>query len=377
MSRVALVACEDYAPERVDEAVARALELLGGMVAHVRPGQTVLIKPNLLSACAPEERVTTDPAVIRAVCKQVLAAGGKPVIGDSPALDGFKRVAVKSGVSALAAELGVPVRELGQPRRVTLPEDATYRSLEISSLVLDADVVISLPKLKTHGQMLMTLGVKNLFGTVVAQRKAEWHYMVGMNRTNFASLLLDIHQAVRPALTILDGVWGMEGKGPANGDPVHFGLLAASRDTLALDLAVCRLLGVPLRRLPLYRAARERGLEAAREQSVELIGDSPESLALKPITLPDLDSMDALPGPFSWFTRRYLVSRPVQVPELCENCGKCAKVCPAHALALSDGRAKFSYNDCIRCYCCQEVCPANAISFKTGLLVKVLNKLGR
>jgi uncharacterized protein (DUF362 family)/Pyruvate/2-oxoacid:ferredoxin oxidoreductase delta subunit len=378
MSNVALVRCQDYQEPDLGRALDRALELAGGLAAYVSPGQSVLIKPNMLSACTPDERVTTDPALVHAVGQRVLEAGGRPMIGDSPAIDGFKRVAAKSGIGQVADELGIPLVELDNPRRVTLPEEATYRSLEISSRALDAEAVINLPKLKTHGQMLMTLGVKNLFGTIVAQRKGEWHYMVGMNRTIFASLLLDIYQAVSPALTILDGVWGMEGEGPANGQPRHFGLLAVSADALALDLVICRMLGVPLRRLPLYRAARDRGLAAAlREDEVQLLGDDPASLNLSPIQLPDLDSMDVLPGPLSWFTRHFLVSKPVQNPSLCEACGKCAKICPAQALVLRKKEASFNYDNCIRCYCCQEVCPAGAISFKTGLLVKLLNRLGR
>jgi uncharacterized protein (DUF362 family) len=257
---VALVRCEDYDPARVESAVRRSVDLLGGMSAFVKPGDQVLLKPNLLAARAPEARVTTDPEIVRSVARLVVEAGGRPAIGDSPALEPFQRVARKTGMKKVADELGLELVDLIGPAPVPLRDGAVFRNLELSSRVMQADVVINLPKLKTHAQMLFTLGVKNLFGAVVAQRKAEWHYMAGVDRDTFASLHLDIYQAIRPALTILDGVWGMEGHGPANGRPRRLNLMAAATDAVALDVSICRLLGAPLRSFPLYRAAKARGI---------------------------------------------------------------------------------------------------------------------
>jgi len=191
-STIALVRCESYDREEVQDAVDRAVDLLGGMGRFVKPGDRVLLKPNLLSARPPDRRVTTDPSVVRAVARRVQQAGGRPVIGDSPALGSFKRVARKTGMADVAQDMGIDIIELNNPTRVPLPPGALHKTLEVASGALEADVVINLPKLKTHSQMLLTLGVKNLFGTVVAQRKAEWHYMTGVNRDTFASLHLDI-----------------------------------------------------------------------------------------------------------------------------------------------------------------------------------------
>jgi uncharacterized protein (DUF362 family) len=193
MTTVSLVRCDTYESGTFEAAVHKAVDLTGGISRFVKPGDRVLIKPNLLSAKTPEKRVTTDPAMVRAVARMVLEAGGKPVIGDSPALEPFRRVAKKCGMADVAEELGVELAALTSPRPVSLPQGTAFRQLEIASLALDADVVINLPKLKTHCQMLLTLGVKNLFGAVVAQRKAEWHHMAGVDRDTFASLLLDIY----------------------------------------------------------------------------------------------------------------------------------------------------------------------------------------
>ncbi len=373
MSRVALAACRDYAAPGLEAALRRAVGLVGGMAAVVPPGARVLLKPNLLGAHRVEERVTTDPAVVRVVAEMVREAGGEPFIADSPALDRFPRVAARTGMAGLARELGMELVELGDPVVVRPPQPAEFRRLEIARAALEAEVVINLPKLKTHSQMLLTLGVKNCFGTVVAQRKAAWHYMVGLEREPFASLLLDIYRSVAPALTILDGVWGMEGRGPAGGRPRRVGLVAASRDALALDLAVAGLLGVPPRRFPLHRAARRRGLLP----QVELCGDPAGELRVEGFLLPELDSLDLVPRAFRGFLQRRLVSRPVQDPRACLGCGKCVEVCPARALAPEGPRLRFDYRRCIRCYCCQEVCPARAIGFRSGLLVRLLRRLGR
>lgn len=377
MSTVSLVKCRDYASPGLEEALERALAPLGGMAAFVRPGQRVLIKPNMLSAHAPERQITTHPALVLAVGRLAIAAGGSVTIADSPAIEPFGRVAAKTGLAQAAAEMGAEIRELTEPTPAPAGQGAVFRGLQLARLALAADVIINLPKLKTHSQMLLTLGVKNLFGTVVAQRKSEWHLVAGVDRPHFANLLLDIHQALRPGLTILDGVWGMEGRGPSNGQPRQTGLLAASADALALDLTVCRLLGVPLASFPLYLAARARGLVTPEVEHPELAGDPPEDLAVQGFVLPELQAVGFLPRRLDWFTQRHLVSRPVAAPGRCGRCGKCKAICPADALSLEPGGPVFDYARCIRCYCCQEVCPEDAIAFRRGLLLRLLGALGR
>lgn len=377
MSLVSLVGCKSYDSPELEASVRRSVDLVGGMGAYVRAGNRVLIKPNMLSAHAPHRRINTDPAVVEAVAKMVIEAGGRPMIADSPALDRFRRVAAKSGIQETAEKLGIEVFELTTPTRVDVPEGSAFKSLELASQAIEADVVINLPKLKTHSQMLLTLGVKNLFGTVVAQRKAEWHAMIGMNRDTFAALLLDIYLTVGPALTVLDGVWGMEGQGPANGKARHIGLIAASPDAPALDLTVCRLLGVQPRRFPLYRAAVERKLVRPDLEDIQLTGDPLSDLAITGFNLPELEGILPLPGILGKLAAKHLVSKPVQIPGDCIACEKCIDICASKAITLKKKRLTFNYDRCIRCFCCQEVCPQNAIRFRKGPIVRLLNKLGR
>lgn len=372
MSQVALLGCPDYAAPGLERAVGEAVELAGGLGGIVRPGDRVLLKPNLLGAHEVEKRITTDPSMVRAMARLVLDHGGRPFISDSPSLVSFNRAAAKSGLMAVAEELGIEAAPFSEPVMAKPPRPAVHRSLELAREALEADVVINLPKLKTHSLMLLTLGVKNMFGTVVGKRKAEWHFAAGEDRLAFADLLLDVFRSVSPAITVLDGIWGMEGNGPANGCPRQVGVIAASRDALALDMVVCEILGAPLQRFPLFLAARQRGLVP---ESIEIAGHEPDSLAIPDFDLPELGSMAVLPGPLSGLMRRRLVSKPVQQGS-CKLCGECVEICPAQAVSLGDTGVKFDYDRCIRCYCCQEVCPSDAIGFKQGLMLKLLAGMG-
>ncbi|MGD9826106.1 DUF362 domain-containing protein [Desulfobacter sp.] len=376
MTKVALCACPDYDAANVASAVDRAVTLCGGMEQFVRPGQRVLLKPNMLSAAPLEQRVTTDPAVVRAVGKLVLKAGGRIIIGDSPAIDRVSRISRVNGMKAVAAELGADLIEFCRPILARTPQGSIYHALELEDTALTADVVINLPKLKTHCMMLLTMGVKNLFGTVVGPRKSQWHMHAGTNRILFADLLLDICRTVKPALTILDAVWGMQGRGPNNGTPCHLGFLAASCDPLAMDLALAPLLGAHPASFPLYSAAVRRGLAKSHGSDTQMVGDDPNGLIPKDFQLPVLESAMQVPVFLSGLIRRHLTSRPVQDPVLCQGCGKCAAVCPPGSLRLLETRrAVIDHLTCIRCYCCQEVCPANAIHFKTGALVGIVDRL--
>ena len=377
MNSVALVRCETYNAGALEPAIRKTFDLIGGINRFVTRGARVLLKPNLLCARSPEKCVTTHPAVVQVVAKMVLDAGGKPFIGDSPAIEPFKWVTAKSGMDKVARNLGIELIELTNPTLVFPPPGATFRKLAISSEALKADVVINLPKLKTHCQMMFTLGVKNLFGTVVAQRKAEWHCMAGVDRDTFASLLLDVYSTVKPAVTILDGVWGMEGHGPSNGKPKKINLVAAATDAVALDTSVCNLLGGSLRLFPLFREARSRKIGETDIRRIKFKGDAPLSFAIHDFQIPALDSLAVLPGAFHWFAKNYLVSRPFYEEKFCADCGQCEKICPAGAITIKNKKNTFDYDKCIRCYCCQEICPHDAIRFKKGLLVRLLSRFNR
>lgn len=375
MTSVSLVRCESYDVSEVKAAIEEAVSLLGGFEKFVRPGDRVLLKANMLCVRLPEKRVTTDPVIVRAVADLVLRAGGVPFVGDSPGIGSFAKIAQRTGIADAAREAGIECRELVDPVDVKLPDGSLFKRLGIASAAMEADVIVNLPKLKTHCQMLLTLGVKNMYGTIVGKQKVEWHHMAGVDRETFASLLLDIYAVTKPALTILDGIWGMEGRGPSNGRPRKLNLLAAAEDAVAMDVTICRMLGGRVNMFPLYRAASERGLGETDVSRIAFPGLSPDAFSVKDFEFPELDTLHMLPASWDWFTRRFLVSKPVHRPWECNGCGRCEEICPEHAIDRTNTKVHFDYKNCIRCYCCQEICPENAIDFKKGVIVRLLGLL--
>ena len=377
MAKVFTVKQDNYDQACVNSAINRIFSHFGGIEHYVKKGDTVLLKANMLSANEIEKRVTTDPSVVRAVAVEVINAGGKPIICDSPGLDKFSNVAKKSGLAAVAEDLKIPCEELTSPVELPSSNLSVFRKIEVSKKVIDADVIINLPKMKTHGQMVLSLGVKNLFGTVVAQRKAEWHYKVGLRRDMFASLLIDIYMGVKPSLTILDGIWGMEGMGPANGKPRNFCLLAGAENALTLDFHICQLLGLPLPEFPLWQAAKQRNFPETDILNTDMAGDYAYPFNYDNVDIPQLSTMRVIPR--IPLIEPFLTSKPIQDIKKCVQCLRCVEICPANAIALNDDKLKLDidYKKCIRCYCCHEFCPKDAIDFKDGLILRIMKFFGR
>lgn len=277
--RVAIVHCPDYSRDAVERAVGRLLGELGGMGAFVRPGARVLLKPNLIVPRRAEAAVTTHPEVVRAVAREVLAAGGRPFIADSPAFGSARGVARACGILAVAQELGIELRDLGRRARSrVIDPGGPFPRVSFGADALEADVIVNLPKIKTHCQMRMSLGLKNLFGAVAGKRKAILHFRNGESHERFARMLVAVARYLRPALTIEDGIVALERTGPTSGDPRPVGVLVASGDVVAADRAVLALFGLDPESVPYIRAAREMGFGPASLGEVELVCDPLESL---------------------------------------------------------------------------------------------------
>jgi uncharacterized protein (DUF362 family)/Pyruvate/2-oxoacid:ferredoxin oxidoreductase delta subunit len=372
MKPVSAVSCRAYEKDLVDKAVREAVGLLGGMEKFVRPGARVLIKPNMLAAKSPEKAVTTHPELVRAVVRLVAQAGGTPVIGDSGAIGSFKRIAEVTGIAKVAHDEGAALVELSEASKVQ--GVGTFRHFEISSEVLGVDAVINLPKAKTHGQMLLTLAVKNLFGCIPGRRKAQWHLKTGVDKSSFAAMLVELHGLVKPALSIVDAVVSMDGNGPGSGRPRETGFIAAGEDAFAVDYMLCRFFGVDPQKLPTLKAAREKGLFPAKPE-IELLGDfeKPEDAGVKNFKLPPGTHLEwTIPEPARKLLKEALTTRPRVDKLKCELCLMCADMCPAKAIKKTDAGLYMDYRQCIRCFCCQEICPVGAIDVVEGWLLKYI-----
>ena len=369
--KVILIKQENYNQAEIDFAVRRAVDSLGGMAKFVKPKNKVLLKVNLVAGHEVEKRVNTDPSVVKAAAKLVLECGGEPVIADSPGIGNFDRIAETCGIAQAARELNIKCVELKEPVKLELKNnfDYSYRNIEAAKLAVNADVIINLAKLKTHGQMQLTLGVKNIFGCIVGRAKAGWHYNVGLNRDKFAALLIDLYKTIEPDLTIIDGVIGMHGDGPTSGEPYNYNLIGAAENALYLDFWLCKFMGLELENFALWRAAKAKNLIECDLNNCELAGDFDKNFKFKDIKIPSSKSLRLLPK--MPFVERAMTSRPVHIPELCIGCGRCEAVCAAGALKHDNKKLKFNYKKCIRCYCCHEMCPVHAIKFQDGFLLKL------
>ncbi len=372
-ARVSLSRCNDYDPQRVLKAVTKALDESGGISRFVKKGDKVLLKANLLIARAADKHVTTHPEVVRAVARLVKKAGGKPVIGDSPAMGSAVKVAEKCGIADVAREERIEVVNFSKPVDVDNPSGATFKKFKIDRQVLESDVIINLPKLKTHGQMTLTLGVKNLFGTIPGPRKSQWHLAAGTDRLSFARMLVDLYHRVSPQLTVLDGIIAMEGNGPQNGDLRKVGLICASEDAVALDAVVCEVVGLKRNRMPVLLAADEMEIGQTQLKAIDVAGEDLEDCRVAEFDFPETrDLMNLFPSFMRSHLRNWMTTRPVLDKKKCELCLICQKNCPAGVITSTKEDLSFDLGRCIRCFCCQEMCPNGAITVGNGQLARLL-----
>lgn len=253
---VALLRQDNYAPVSLREAVDRLLDACG---ARFSPGQMVLVKPNLVSR-ANAGLSCTHPAVAAALCGVLLDRGAQVQVADSPAFGSAERVARACGLAEALLPLGLRVRTLDRPAPVALTRGG---SIGVSRAALEADRIVSLAKVKAHGQFRATASVKNLFGCVCGCRKALAHMRLGERPGDMESMVLDVFAALPPVVGMADGVVAMHRGGPVHGEAFPLGLLGASQAPMALDAALFSLLGLVPGDVPLWAEAQRRALPGA------------------------------------------------------------------------------------------------------------------
>lgn len=284
MATVSLIRAESYDRQQLQKSLETLLKPLGGISAIVKPGDRVLLKPNLLTGARPTKECVTRPELVYCVAKMVIEAGGKPFMGDGPAFGSAKGVAEANGYKPILEELNLPVVEFHGKRYQTVSEE--FNHLLLSKEAMEADVVINLPKVKSHVQLTMTLGVKNLFGCVPGKMKAWWHTEAGKDASRFGQMLVETARALNPNLTIVDGIIGHEGNGPSGGEPRFLGVLAASQDVFALDLAMLEMLNVEPELVPTAAASIKLGL-CPNFADINFPLEKPADLQIKDWKLPE------------------------------------------------------------------------------------------
>ena len=293
-AKVALIHCEKYEPPHVAGAVRRQFELLGGIEAFLKRGDTVLLKPNFIAPRSHHEcAAQTHPAVILEIARLLKDYGAKPFVADSPAWTTAAVCARVLGLTEPLRRLGVPIRQLNAPRTCRLAPGGP--KVGISAAALDADIIVNLPKFKTHQQMVATFAVKNMFGCVSGKRKALWHFRKGNTAGEFAGLLVGVYRYLKPAVTIIDGIVAMHGQGPIRGPSKPLGWLIGGIDPIACEVVCSRLIGLEPDQLPILQAAQQIGFGCPDPGRIEIVGD-----ALPPTPCPGFVQASVMPVKFSF-----------------------------------------------------------------------------
>jgi uncharacterized protein (DUF362 family)/Pyruvate/2-oxoacid:ferredoxin oxidoreductase delta subunit len=344
--------------ERLNQAVDRAFEVFPLELRSKR----VLIKPNVLRASAAGEGIVTHPALVRAVVEKVEALGpASIVVGDNPGVMGyganeacFRKTGVMEAAKGYYQNIGNETQE------VDFNPDFMAK-VALSGIVLEADVIISLPKFKTHGLTVLTGAIKNSYGFLPGAQKARLH-RAAASPEHFHEMLIDIFRLRVPDLFIVDAVVGMEGNGPASPDLREIGLILASNNGVAVDAVIATLMGCEPGRLRFLQRAKETGLGDYDLNGIEVIG------ALKPLSdfkLPPLSGeRDFNNKAIQEVLRSRAILRPQVDPTLCTGCGTCVQQCPVSALSMRDQLPQVAADLCITCFCCQEICPEKAMTLR-------------
>ena len=372
-NRVWLAQCPDYG-QSLEEKIEKAFDALQ-VWDKIRPGMKVVLKPNLVMSSKPEQAIITHPAFTAAVGKCVQKAGGRVVIAESPG-GPYTPAAMKAmfratGYRDMAEACGFTLYTDCKSREVTLPQAKRCRELSVVEPFLDRDYLIDLPKLKTHSMVGFSGAVKNLFGTVPGLQKPELHCRFP-EREPFSEMLCDLCHFLGPDLSLMDGIWAMEGNGPTGGQRRDLHVIAGSESPWALDVAAASLVGLEPEKITMLREGHERGYGPLELSELELVGDPMETL-LAPDFLKaeasSTDFIDRLPKFLRPAAKKLATPYPRIDKKRCVGCGKCAESCPQHTISLREGKAVIRYQNCIRCFCCHEMCPKHVVQIKRlGLL---------
>ena len=360
MNKVAITECKRYDSKELREAI---LETIANSDFPTLQGKTVLLKTNILSDSSPDKHITTNPSFVKElaiICKE---RGASTVyIGDSPALPGhsFK------GEGCRIAEVCRETESQWADFSKNTVSKHIWQNIEvpIAAIVFDVDVVITVPKMKTHQLMYTTGAVKNMFGIIPGLNKSPMH-LKARSPENFAKFLLSLYDARTPDYAIMDGIIAMEGAGPANGTPRQVGYIIGSKCGIAVDFAQATIMGYDPMDIPILNQAKKRDknaddIEYTILNAKDCVIDDFRRIAVKK---KNLVSSLILPFFTRYFDRKRAAKRqePIFIHDRCRKCKKCVDICPAKALSLDSDKIQLKEEKCIRCYCCHEMCPFDAI----------------
>jgi uncharacterized protein (DUF362 family)/NAD-dependent dihydropyrimidine dehydrogenase PreA subunit len=359
----------------VYQAVVKGFELIGARRLF-RPGEQIVLKPNILNGSDPVRCVVTHPAVFGAAARALGAMGLALSYGDSPCVEKFHDAAHKAGFAAVAAALGIAAADFDSGTQAVFPGAKKNGRFPIANGVRDADGLVSICKFKTHNFTRMTGAIKNQYGCMPGLAKAQFHTRFPLPR-DFAAFIADINAFVAPRLYIMDAVIAMEGDGPNNGDPAPLNVLLFSTDPVALDATACRMVNMNPAFVPTCEAGRLAGLGTWDDTEIDCVGETLDSCRAPGFRIMRTPPRAVYAHGFRRSFQRLVTPRPMIHRARCTRCGRCIRICPVDPKALRWSARKNAapvhhMERCISCFCCQEACPSRAVSIKRPWVGRLL-----
>ncbi len=371
---VSLLKNTEYDRSELVSAVEKHFENLGGIENIIPLNSKVVIKPNLVSGEKPEKAVTVHPDFVYAIIEVVKRRTPHITLAESPG--GPHNDARLKGIYKITGMADLDCEKVYEPtvKEIEYPEGLKCKTFSVIKEIAEADVLISAAKLKTHGMMAYTGAVKNLFGAIFSLEKVEYHFRYN-DRADFSDMIIDLCLALKPTISFIDGIVGMEGEGPTSGTPKAANCTIAALNPFACDVVGASLIGIDERISGQLARSYDRGL-TPRLEDINIVGDDFNSLKTEfevPVSLENTVSfgfLKILPKGLRSFIERALSPKPVVVLPECIGCGKCVESCPQKTIFIKDNKAVIKYGNCIRCYCCQELCPRHAVEVRSKKIYK-------
>lgn len=382
MTMISLQKCTTYSRDVLEKKIESGLMDIG-FDCNLFRNARVALKPNLLISSPPEDAVITHPEIFRAVARIVKKYKGKPILLESPAFTALRSTLDESGYREIIDSEGISVPADNETIILNNWDGEYYKQFEIIKSFMDVDILLNLPKFKTHGLTHITGAVKNLFGSIPGKKKSQWHFKA-RTREEFSGFLLDLYGAFiaefntdKRILHIMDAIVAMEGEGPGPlGNPKKIGALLIGENAIALDYIIATIAGLDINNIPTIFEGMRRYPGFSSPEQIKLIGSDIEGLICDNF-VPSRSSIRS--QIFRWpltsdLFRNLFVQKPYPQEKKCTRCFNCMAICPNKAISKPEkkhnkqGVPVFNYKKCIRCYCCVEICPEAALQMRKGKL---------
>ncbi len=381
MDKVSMVNCPDYNQGNVDKSIR---DLLENIHFNFPENSTVLIKPNIMSQNRPEQATITHFSIIEGLCAVLKDKGCKIQIGDSISFyqRGLTRKAFQTTrLDKVAEKYGAELIAFEEEHLIKNTDKSTFlKEIYFPARILEADMVISACKLKSHSLMRLSGAVKNMFGIMPGGYKQRLHTWT-QSLFDLGDVFIDLFNIAGAKLCVMDAVTGLDGGPSAAGKPVKVGKILASVNPYALDAVACKMIGYEPSDIPILIRAGQRGLQKNYSE-IEIIENNKTTMIDKyPFPVVKFKNIIKTPIAPVKDNKSVLVTETYVFPKVLkpeyENPGQCISVCPTGAIYQNDlHHLAIDRDKCINCYHCVFACEKGVIGFRSSIMNKLI-RFGR